>query len=113
MTESNLGEQKSTEKAKTDIPLSDALRVVLKAISDEEDRLMEIANTSDEDTTLLKGETFTGYTVHVMANSAKVAQIMLKYKYPRYDIMGEVAPKIMWRELAGLVGLRDVYSVDL
>jgi len=112
MTEPKTAEQKTTEKANPDIPLSKAVSIVLKAISDEESRLTEIANSPDYGTTSLECETFTGYRVDVLADSDKVARILLKYQYPFYNTLEKDVPRGMWKELAEMVGVRDVYSVE-
>ena len=111
MIEPKPGEQNPTEKSEQ--TLADAVRVVRKAISDEEDHLKEIANGQDEEPIMLEGETSAGYIVHVMADPAKVARIMLDFQHPLFKVLGEDSPQDMWDELARMVGLESVYSVDM
>lgn len=113
MTEPKPGEQKPTEKINPEQTLAEAVRIVRKAISDEEDRLEEIANSQDGDPVMLEGETSADYVVHVMADPAKVARIMLDFQHPLFKVLGEDSPQEMWDELARLVGLERVYSVDM
>ena len=113
MTETTTGKQQSTDQAKGAMTLSEAVRIVKRAIAAEGDRLRQISTDEEADPILLEGETTTGCVAHIMAESAKVAQIMLNYEYPLYRILDEDAPQGMWDELARLVGLDDVCSVDL
>lgn len=109
MTEPTTGEQKSTDKTK----LSEAVRIVQEAISAEENRLKQITGGEEDDPILLEGETSTGHIVQMMIDPAKVAKIMLDYGYPLYKVLEEDAPQGMWDELARMVGLDSVFSVDL
>ena len=113
MTKPTTGEQKSAEKARPDIELSEAVRIVRAAIDSEENRLKQIASTQEGDPILLEGETSARYDVQMMVDPAQVAKIMLDYWYPVYKVLEEEAPQGMWNELARMVGLESVYSVDL
>ena len=113
MTEPTTGEQKPTGKAEPDKELSEAVRLVQRAITAEEDRLQRIADGQEDEPILLMGETNAGYDVHIMVNPAKVAQVMLDYDYPLYNLLEQEPPQEMWSELARMVGLESVYSVDM
>ena len=113
MTNATTGEQQSTDKAKEAMALSEAVRIVREAISAEENRLKQIAKDEEADPVLLEGYTDTGYRVEVMVDSAKIARIMLDYNHPLYTVLGDDSPQGMWDEMARMVGLRDVGSVDL
>lgn len=109
MTEPTTGEQESTDKTK----LSEAVRIVREAISNEENRLKQVADEKEGDPVMLEGETTAGYAVQMMVDPAQVAKIMLDYWYPVYKVLEEEAPQGMWDELARMVGLDSVFSVDL
>lgn len=113
MTESTTGEQKTTDKTKEAQELSKAVRIVNAAIKAEEDHLRQIANEKEGDPILLEGQTTAGCYAHIMVDPAKVAKIMLDYWYPVYRVLEEEAPQGMWNELARMVGLDNVFSVDL
>jgi len=113
MKEPDTGGQKSTGKAKPDMSLSEAVRIVRAAIKAEENRLQQIAGSQEEDPVMLEGETSTGYIVHVMSDPAKVAKVMLDYDYQLYKVLEEDWPQEMWDALARMVGLEGVYSVDM
>lgn len=113
MTEVTTGEQQSTDQENEAMTLSEAVRIVKRAIAAEGDRLRQISTDEEADPVLLEGETATGCGAHIMVDPAKVAQIMLNYEYPLYRILDEDAPQRMWNELARLVGLNDVCFVDL
>ena len=113
MTEITTGEQQSTDQANEAMTLSEAVRIVRGAIAAEEERLKQLAN-DEAYSFLLEGETATGFTVRVIIdNPEKVLQILLDYQYPLYTVLEEEAPQEMWDELARMVGLGNVTSVDL
>ena len=93
--------------------LSEAVSIVREAIAAEENRLKQIAESQEEDPVMLEGETSANYFVQMMVDPAKVARIMLNYQYPLYKVLAEDAPQDMWDELARMVGLDTVCSVDL
>ena len=113
MTETPSGEQKSTDKTKETMQLSEAVRIVKAAIDAEEKRLEQIAEGTDQDPIMLEGETSAGYAVQMMVDPAKVARIMLDYWYPVYRVLEEDAPQEMWEALAKMVGLEEVGGVDI
>lgn len=115
MTETTTGEQQSTDKAQEAMTLSEAVRIVRKAIAAEEDYLKQkIATNETTDLVTLVGESDTGYVVHVMAvRPAEVIQTMLNYDYPLYKVLGESAPQRMLNELARITGVDNVFEVDL
>ena len=116
MTKTQSGEQESTNQAKPDVSLLDAaeaVRLVKAAIAAEEKRLEKIASETEQSPVMLEGETSAGYIVQMMLDPAKVARVMLDYDYPTYRILMEDAPQAMWSDLARMVGLESVYSVDL
>lgn len=113
MTQSTTGEQKTTNEADQAQKLSEAIRLVKAAIEAEENHLKQIAEAEEQDPVMVEGETSTGYPAHIMVDPARVAQIMLDYWYPLYTVLGEDAPQGMWNELARMVGLDNVISVDL
>ena len=113
MTETPSGEQKSTDKTKETMQLSEAVRIVKAAIDAEEKRLEQIAEGTDQEPIMLEGETSAGYDVQMMIDPAEVARIMLEYWYPVYKVLEEDAPQEMWEALAKMVGLEEVYGVDI
>ena len=112
MTKPTTGEQ-STEPKLEGVSFADAINVVKAAIAAEVKRLEAITIKDDPEPVMLEGETSRGYQVQTMINPAKVAKVMLDYDYPTYKILKEDAPQGLWDELAKLVGLDSVYSVDL
>ena len=112
MTKPTIGEQ-STDKQTQPVSLSDAVRIVKAAIDSEEARLKQLAADTEADPVMLEGETERRYNVQMMVEPATAAKIMLKYEYPVYKVLEEDAPQAMWDELAEMVGLGEVYSVDL
>ena len=104
-------EEKSTEKAK--LELSEAVRIVQEAIKAEEARLDRISHIEEDHPIGLEGETTTGYPARTMVDPTKVAKIMLSYDYPIYKVLEEEPPQGMWNELAMMVGLENVFCVDL
>ena len=112
MAKQTTGEGK-TNQAKQDIPLSEAARIVREAISAEENRLKQLVNSEENEPILLEGETSARYDVQMMVDPAQVAKIMLDYRYPVYKVLEEDAPQGIWDDLAEMVGLENVYSVDL
>ena len=112
MTKPTTGEQ-STNKQTEPISLSDAVRIVKEAINSEEARLKQLAADTEADPVMLEGETSARFDVQMMVEPAVVAKIMLKYEYPVYKVLEEDAPQAMWDELAEMVGLGEVYGVDI
>lgn len=113
MAETPSGEQKSTDKTKETMQLSEAVRIVNSAIDAETKRLKSITESEDQGPIMLEGRTTSCYYVQLMIDPAKVAPIMLDYWYPAYKVLEEDAPQGMWDELARLVGLDEVISVDI
>ena len=112
MTKPTTGEQ-STPKQTEPISLSDAVRIVKAAIDAEETRLKKLANETEGDPVMLEGETSARFNVQMMVEPSIVAKIMLKYEYPVYKVLEEDAPQAMWDEMAEMVGLGEVYGVDI
>ena len=114
MTEVTTGGQQSTDQANEAMTLSEAVRIVRKAIAAEEDRLKQIVNDDEGVPISLAGATAGGYLARVMVeHSNEIAQIMLDYHYPIYAILEEKVPQKMWDELARMVELAEVCSVDI
>ena len=113
MAETPSGEQKSTDKTKETMQLSEAVRIVNSAIDAETKRLKSITESEDQGPIMLEGRTTSCYYVQLMIDPAKVAPIMLDYWYPAYKVLEEDAPQGMWDELARLVGLDEIISVDI
>ena len=112
MTKPTTGEQ-STPKQTERMSLADAVRIVKEAINSEEDRLKQLAADTEADPVMLEGETSARFDVQMMVEPSIVAKIMLKYEYPVYKVLEEDAPQAMWDELAEMVGLGEVYGVDI
>lgn len=113
MTKQTEGEQQSTDQANKTMALSKAVYIVREAISAEENRLKRLIDSEEEPHVLLEGETSTDYYARIMVDPSKVARIMLDYDYPLYKILEEDTPQEMWNELARMVGLKNIYTVDL
>ena len=112
MTKPTTGEQ-STQNTTEFMSLADAVRMVKEAIDAEETRLKKLANETENDPVMLEGETSTRFNVQMMVEPSIVAKIMLKYEYPVYKVLEEDEPQAMWNELAEMVGLGEVYGVDI
>ena len=69
MTEPTTGEQKPTEKMDSASELSKAVRIVQRAIKTERDRLQQIAESQEDGTISLIGETIEQYDAHVLAQT--------------------------------------------
>lgn len=93
--------------------LSKAIDLVRAAIRAEEKRLQEIADGTEQDPVMLEGATIQAYSVQMMVDPSKVAKVMLDYQYPLYRILGEDAPQGLWDDLARMVGLEEVFCVDI
>lgn len=107
-------ETNSAEEIKPSLlDCAEALKIVREAIRADEKRLETIAKSEEESPVTLEGTTPKGYLVQMMVDPKDVAKIMLEYDYPIYSILGEEVSPHMWDELAGLVGLETVCSVDL
>ena len=113
MAETPSGEQESTDKTKGAMQLPEAVRIVNAAIKAEEEHLRQISEGECQEPIMLEGRTTSCYYVQLMIDPAKVAPIMLDYWYPAYKVLEEDAPQGMWDELARLVGLDEVISVDI
>ena len=111
MTKTQSGDH--TAEAIQPAELSKAIDIVRTAIRAEEKRLQEIADGTEQDPVMLEGSTTQAYSVQMMIDPSKVAKVMLDYQYPLYRIIGEDAPQEMWDELARMVGLEEVYAVDI
>ena len=113
MTKVTTGEQQSTDQASEAMTLSEAVRIVKKAIAAEENSLKEMVNDDEGVPISLAGATTGGYLARVMIeHSNQAAQIMLDYHYPIYTVLEENAPQEMWDKLARLAGLAEVCSVE-
>lgn len=112
MEKEHSGDQISTNKARKEA-ISEAVRLVNGEIRNERKRLEDISHTEDADPILVEGETSTGYHAQIMIDPREVAEIMLKYAYPFWDTLGQDAPDGMWRDIADMIGLRSVSSVDI
>ena len=113
MTQPITGEQQSADKAKEAIPLSEAARIVREAISAKENHLKQLTGSKENHPIMLEGQTSAGYDVQMMVDPAKIAYIMLDYQYPHCVVLEEEPPLEMWCEIAMLVGLKEVRSVDI
>ena len=114
MTKPTTGEQQSTDKSKEAMTLDEAVSIVREVIVAKEDHLRRIAKGEEYAPISLSGATPEGYPITVMVeHSDKAAQIMLDYRYPVYTVLWEKGPQAMWNELARMVGVAKVFSVDL
>ena len=100
-------------KPQTKLPLEVAVPVVNLAIDDRRKELEAIAKDKEGDPILVEGATSAGYYVHMMVDPAEVAEILVRWDYPLYQILEEDAPQEMWDELAEHFGLETVSSFDL
>lgn len=103
--ESSVAQKKNT--------LEEAVKVVKAAIEAKEKNLQAYVDAQEPDPVMLEGGTSEGYQVQMMISPAIPARIMLKYDYPTYDILEEEAPSEMWDEMAKMVGLASVDTVDI
>lgn len=112
MAEENLGDQLPTKETR-EKSVSEAVHLVQVEIEAVRKRLEDIACTEKADSILVEGETSTGYDVHIMADPSKIAKIMLRYDYHFWYILDEEVSDDMWLDIAGMVGLEHVSSVDI
>lgn len=111
MKESTKGDKKT--ETKHTLGLSEAVEIVRKQISYERDLLQRIANGKDQDPIMCEAITSEGYDAHVLVDPAKVAQIMLNHQHPIYMVLEDDSPQEMWEDLASMIGVENVCSVDL
>ncbi|WP_251390955.1 hypothetical protein [Mediterraneibacter agrestimuris] len=112
MTEKHLGDQLSTKEAR-EKTISEAVRLVNAEIEAVRKRLEDISQTEEASPILVEGETSAGYFAQIMASPSEVAKIMLKYDYHFWNILEQDAPDNMWLDIAEMVGLESVSSVDI
>ncbi len=91
---------------------------ILQLISDYRTELEAITLVREDledtlDPVLVEGETMAGYYCQMMIGPKLVAEILLKYDYPIFRVLGEEGPDAMWHEIASKLGLASVSSVDL
>ena len=100
--------------AKNDTDYSEAISIIIDAISSHAEKLSNIAKSTEElDPVLLEGETSTGFYVRAFIDPKIAAKIFLKHGYSAYLALGLDAPRKMWDELAAVFGLELVLSIDL
>ena len=91
---------------------------VAHLISDYRTELEALTLVKDEylddcDPIMIEAETSGGYYCQMMAAPKPVAQILLRYDYPIYAVLGEEPPQAMWDDLASHFGVASVTSFDL
>jgi len=94
----------------------DAVDTVQQAISDYRTQLEAITLVKEgfePDPILIEAETKTGYYCQMMVNPKDAAEILLKYDFPIYEVLGDEAPQGMWDDLAEQFGVEAVTSFDL
>lgn len=112
MEEKYLGDQLPTKETR-EKSVSEAVHLVQAEIEAVRKHLEDIACTEKADSILVEGETSTGYDAHIMADPSKIAKIMLRYDYHFWYILDEEVSDDMWLDIAGMVGLEHVSSVDI
>lgn len=112
MTEKHLGDQLSTKEAR-EKTISEAVCLVNAEIEAVRKRLEDISQTEEASPIFVEGETSAGYYAQIMASPSEVAKIMLKYDYHFWNILEQDAPDDMWLDIAEMVGLESVFSVDI
>lgn len=112
MTEKSSGDQLSTKEAR-DKTISDAIHLVNAEIEAARKRLEYISQAKAAIPILIVGKTGTGCDAQVMESSAKIAEILLRNDYHIWDTLGVDVPHYMWGEIAQVVGLGIVSSVDI
>ncbi len=112
MTTEKSEEQEIMEQAKADA-LADAIKLVNAEIDRQRKELEGTTKDEEGFPVALYGETCKKYYVSVQASPSDVAKIMLDYDYPIWNVLGLDAPDAMWDELAEMVGLLSVLSVDI
>lgn len=112
MTEKHSGDQLSTKEAR-EKALSEAVSLVNAEIEAARRRLEDLSRTEDAHLILVEGVTSAGYDAQIMASSSEIAKIMLKYDYHLWNTLKQEAPDDMWLDIAGMIGLESVSSVDI
>lgn len=112
MAEKHSGDQLSTKEAR-EKAVSEAVRLVNTEIEAAGKRLEDISHAEDAHLVLVEGETSAGYYAQIMASSSEIAKIMLKYDYHFWSTLEQEAPDGMWLDIAEMVGLESVSSVDI
>lgn len=100
-------------KPQTKMPIEITRAVVNAAIDEYRKSLETVAKTKEGDPILVEGETSAGYCCQMMVDPAEVAEILVRWDYPLYEILEEDAPQGMWDELAEHFGLNAVSSFEL
>ena len=93
--------------------LVEASRIVREAITKYCKELEGYIKNEENDPILVEGETATGYYCQMMVDPKDVAEIILRYDYPVWHVIGEEAPDEIWEELGRKFGLSVVNSFDL
>lgn len=55
---------------------------------------------------MIEGETTAGYFCQLIVSPQEVAKIFIDYDYALYRVLGEDAPRAMWKDLGARVGHR-------
>lgn len=113
MTKPTTWDQQSTDKTAETMSLSEAVRIVRKAIAAEEARLERIANGEWYGPVMVQGENAEGEEVQVFVAPEDVVQIMQDCRSPLYKVLKEDAPQEMWDRLGELTGLSNIYFVEV
>lgn len=106
-------EMDETAKRRKDEKLAEAIKIVNEAIRAEREEYEKIAKTEEQEPILLVGETCRGVIVHAMVDPKGIAKIFLNYDYPMIHVLEQEPPQGMWDDIARLVGLEAIESVDL
>ncbi len=112
MKNKRMGEQASI-KEEVNFTLDDAIKMVKEEIDTVGKCLKHIAKTKDATPISVDGRTIRGQDASVWANPSEIAKIMLKYNHHCWRILGLDSPDAMWEEIADLVGLGEVFFVDI
>lgn len=112
MAEEYLGDQLPAKETR-EKAVSEAVHLINVEIEAVRKRLADISCTENANSILVEGETSTGYDAHIMVDPSKIAKIMLRYDYHFWHTLDEEAPDNMWLDIAGMVGLESVFSVDI
>lgn len=112
MTEKHSGDQLSTKEAR-EKAVSEAVCLVNTEIEAARKRLEDIAQAGEASPILVEGETPTKHYAQVMASPSEIAKIMLEHEYHFWNTLEQDAPDGMWLDIADLVGLEHVSSVDI
>ena len=106
-------EEKLPTKETREKSVSEAVHLVQAEIEAVRKRLEDIAHMEETSPILVEGETSTGYDAHIMADPSKIAKIMLRYDYHFWYTLDEELSDDMWLDIARMVGLEHVSSVDI